>query len=314
MLYLAGIDGGASKTHCIIGDLQGRILAEGFSTGSNYQVQGEEAARTAIQAALNQAMGELGIELMDIAYIVLGLAGADMESDHRVLDRLCSTFLMEGKYKILNDTWIGLRANIDDNCGVVSICGTGAACAGRNKAGKEVILRNLDYEMGNYGGGGEVARMALHYAFRSEELTDRYTRLEKEIPGLFGVENLEQVVLELRDPDFSERRLYEIPILVGRLALQGDVVCQEILIKMGQEIGKIAGGVIKKLGMEQENFKITLVGSIFRSKCPLLLDEYTTTVHRTAPFAHISIGEQKPVLGAYYMAIEEAKKYNVTNK
>lgn len=309
MVYLAGIDGGASKTHCMIGDLQGRILAEGFSTGSNYQVQGEEAARTAIRTALNQALGVLGIESKDIDYIVLGLAGADMESDFMVLDKLCGTFLSEGKYRILNDTWIGLRANISDNCGIVSICGTGAACAGRNKEGKEFILRNLDYEMGNYGGGGEVARMALHYAFRSDELTDRYTELEKEIPRLFGVANLDQVVLELRNPDFDERRLYELPILVGKLALRGDAICQEILMRMGQEIGKIAGGVIKKLGMEQERFPITLVGSVFRSECPLLVDEYTTTVHRTAPFACISIGEQKPVLGAYYIALEEVQKY-----
>lgn len=51
-------------------------------------------------------------------------------------------------------------------------------------------------------------------------------------------------------------------------------------------------------------FKVTLVGGVFQSNCPLLIDEYTTTVHRTAPFARIEIAKQKPAVGAYYLALE----------
>ncbi len=307
MNYAAGIDGGASKTHCVIGDIYGNILSEGLSGGSNYQVSGEAMARASIEAALSQALKKLGIKAGDLKYTVLGLSGADMEIDFNILNNICGQFLTPGSFTIVNDTWIGLRAGIPENYGIVTVCGTGGACSGRNSKGLEVTLRNLSYEAGNRGGGSDIAQMALHYAFRSEEKTGRKTVLEDEIPGLFGLKSMDELIISMRTLQKEPSNIYKIPILVCELANKGDAVSQDILINIGHEIGEIAGGVIKRLEMEREVFKVTLIGSVFQSDCPLLMDEYRTTVHRTAPFARISVAQQKPVAGAYHLALERYK-------
>lgn len=305
MKYIAGVDGGASKTLCVIGDEQGRILSKGISSGSSYHTVGLDAAKNAVESAIAEAAGAIGIKREDISYTVLGMASADLESDFEVLGEAFAAILPPGRFKILNDTWIGLRAGISENWGVVSICGTGGACAGRNKAGEEVRLLNLSYELGNCGGGADIARMALHYAFRSKEKTGPATALEHEIPKAMGRESLDDIVHTALTMDVSPEDIYEIPVLVGALACEGDAVCQDIFIKIGHEMGEIASGVIKRLNMEGERFAVTLIGSVFKSDCPLLFDEYTTTVHRAAPFADISVANEPPAHGAYYLALEE---------
>ena len=307
-IYLAGVDGGASKTHCVVGDAEGNVLSEGFSTGSNYQVCGAEAAREAIESSIAKACEKPGIGARDIAYAVLGLAGADMEEDYAVLRGVCSRIFPSGRFRIINDSLVGLRAGIPENVGVVTVCGTGSACSGRNASGKTVTLRNLNYETGNCGGGSDIVRMALHFAFRSEEGTGRRTALEAEIPKLFGKKSMEEMVGPVRAMLPEPEALYRIPILVCALANAGDAVCQDILVHLGREMGEIAGGVARRLGMAGGPFKVTLVGGVFRADCPLLADEYTTAVHRAAPFAQIGIAEHKPAVGAYWLALEEYKR------
>lgn len=309
MIYIAGVDGGASKTHCVIGDDGGHILTEAFSSGSSYHSIGLDASLQAVKSALDEAAGALGIRREDISYTVLGMASADLESDFDVLNGAFRNILPDGRFSVLNDTWIGLRAGIPDNWGVVSICGTGGACAGRNKSGDEVRLLNLDYELGNCGGGADIARMALHYAFRSYEQTGPKTALEQEIPSVTGHKSLEDIIETMMTVDVNPEDIYGIPVLVGALACAGDAVCQDIFIHIGHEMGEIAAGVIKRLGMQGGRFEVTLIGSVFKSDCPLLLDEYTTTVHRAAPYASISVAKEPPAFGAYYLACKQDEQH-----
>lgn len=302
MNYFAGVDGGGTKTLCVIGDQDGNILARGNSTASNHQVIGPEAAKLAIRSSMNQAAESLGISLEDISYTVFGLAGADLEQDFAILNPVCNDIIKSNRFKVMNDSWIGLRAGVPENWGIVTVCGTGSSCSGRNRAGMEATLRNLTYETGNYGGGYGMIREALHYAFRSEEGTGLKTALETELPALFGKDDLAGLLEPVILMELDVAKAYHVPVSIGRLASVGDAVCQNILLTTGRTLGEIASGIVRKLGMEQERFKISLVGGVFKSENPLLIDEYTTTVHRTAPHAQIVVCDCEPAIGAYLLA------------
>ncbi len=308
MIYIAGIDGGATKTHCVIGDTEGNVLSEGLSSSSSYHAVGLDKAKEAIKNALLNAAEKIGISEKDLGFTLLGLASADLPSDFEALEEICGRILPRGKYRIINDTWVGLRAGLSENWGIVTNCGTGGSFAGRNKDGEEVLLRNLSYEIGNRGGGADIAVMALHYAFRSNEGTGRKTALEREIPRLAGLKSLDDIVKTALSMNIAPEDIYGIPVLVGKLACEDDAVCQDIFIHIGHEMGEIAGGVAKRLRMDRQRFKVTLTGSVFKSECPLLLDEYTTTLHRAAPYADITVSKQLPAMGAYWLACDEYKR------
>ncbi|KLU63211.1 glucosamine kinase GspK [Peptococcaceae bacterium CEB3] len=305
MRYFAGIDGGATKTQCLIGDEEGNILASGFAGPANYQVVGKEGAQGSLEAAFHQALSEAELVPDQIAHVLLGLAGADLEQDFKVLNQVCQGIFGTVPFTVVNDCWIGLKAGNPDNWGVVTVGGTGANAAGRTQDGKEVILRGMSYEMGNWGGGMDLLRDALHWAFRSEEETAEKTLLAEEIPKLLGKKTMAEIVDTVRSQQVDQEIIFAIPIIVFKLASEGDVVCQEILISMGRTLGEMAGGIIHRLGIKDPEVPVTLVGSMFKGTNPLLIDEYTTTVHRTAPRAKIRVADAEPAYGAYLMAREK---------
>ena len=187
--------------------------------------------------------------------------------------------------------------------GVVSICGTGAGHAGRNRQGDELTLRNLDYRLGNYGGGGDLVEKALHYAFRSDEGTYEKSALEAAVPPIFGVSTMEDVCRLLKQNPLSDKERYQLPITVFQLANSGDSVCRMLIQDLGHEEGLYAAAVIRRLHMENEQVPVVLIGSLFHSDDPLLLDPFMEAVRSAAPAAYPVLPTRKPVTGAVRMAL-----------
>ena len=71
MRYFAGIDGGATKTQCLIGDEEGNILVSGFAGSANYQVVGQEGTKASLEAAFHQALSEAKLVPDQIASVQL---------------------------------------------------------------------------------------------------------------------------------------------------------------------------------------------------------------------------------------------------
>lgn len=306
-MYVIGVDVGGSKTHCVVADENGNSIAEGFGGAGNYQVCGVETASDSVKNALYGAMETAGLALEDITYAVLGISGADGPEDFEVLTPMVQQIMGTTRHQIVHDAWIGLRAGTDDYVGVVSICGTGAGHAGRNRVGQTLTLRNLDFITGNYGGGGEIGRKAMHYAFRSEEGTWKKSKLEEAVPAVFGVQNMEEVCAILRRDGMTKQQRYQMPITVFDLARKGDEVSKEIVSGLGYEEGKYAGAVLRRLGMCEEEIPAVLIGSIFRTKEPILIDAYMRAVHEDAPKAYAVIPEEAPVMGAVKLALDHVR-------
>lgn len=306
--YVAGVDGGASKTMAVVGDTDGNILGWGQDGPSNYQVVGLNSAMQAVERSLGAALEQAGITTRELSQVVLGLAGADLPDDFKNLYSALDKAFPEHNYTLTNDCWVALRAGTECPWAVVSICGTGGNAAGRNRQGREVILRGLGFEFGNWGGGSDVTRDALHRAFRSDERTGPKTRLEEEILSLLGMQNYSQLAQEMRDDlGLQYRALWSVPQLVFRLAFEGDRVCQDILVRLGKAQGESCGGVIRRLGMTEEEVDVVLSGGLYRAAqtgTPLLIDAFVLAVHRVAPRAHIHLAKYQPVVGAYLLALE----------
>ena len=302
-MYVLGIDAGGTKTHCVIADENENILAESFSGASQHQLFGIRQTEENLQIAISTALKEAGIGLADLSYAVLGMSGADGEDDFALLNPAAEKVLPGVPFRVVHDAWIGMYSALTEPFGVVSICGTGAGHAGRNRQGEELTLRNLDYRLGNYGGGGDLVEKALHYAFRSEEGTYEKSALETAVPPIFGVSTMEDVCAILKQNPLSDQERYQLPIAVFRLANEGDHVACKLLHELGYEEGLYAAAVIRRLHMEQEQVPVVLIGSLFHTKDSLLLDPFMEAVHLAAPKAYPVISTKKPVTGAVRMAL-----------
>ena len=302
-MYVLGIDAGGTKTHCVIADENENILAEGLAGASQHQLFGIRQTEKNLQLAVSAALKEADLTLQDLSYAVLGMSGADGEDDLALLNPAAEKVLPGVPFRVVHDAWIGMYSALKEPFGVVSICGTGAGHAGRNRQGDELTLRNLDYRLGNYGGGGDLVEKALHYAFRSDEGTYERSALEAAVPPIFGVSTMEDVCRLLRQNPLSDKERYQLPITVFQLANSGDSVCRMLIHDLGHEEGLYAAAVIRRLHMENEQVPVVLIGSLFHSDDPLLLDPFMEAVRTAAPAAYPVLPTRKPVTGAVRMAL-----------
>ena len=303
MRYILAIDGGATKTHCLIGDEFETVLGEYIGGPSNYHNVGKAAVKKAIENVVAITLRKSGLSLEQISLAYLGLSAADSQEDISILNELLAPVFSDVPIKVVNDCWIGLAQGTPDGWGAVSISGTGANAAARTPEGVEVILRSLSYPLGNFGGGADMAVDALHHAFRSEEGTGPKTVLEDLIPDALGVKKLADLV----GPVFSGRKepgdFSVVPPLVFKLANEGDEVCQSILIEFGTVAGQMVAGVIKRAGMTNHKVPVVLTGGLYKGENPLLIDALTLELHRRIPSAYLIKPNVPPVIGALREAI-----------
>ncbi len=308
-MYVVGFDGGATKTRCVVGDLRGNILADSLGGPSNHQGCGPEETRRVIQSLFEDTLSKASLKKSDLSYVFLGLAGADLPADFELLYGLLGPVFEGIPFKIVNDAWIIMRSGTTSPWGAVCICGTGSNSAAAHPDGTQAILRSLGYTLGNYGGGSDIAHEALHHAFRADEKTGPETMLEQELPKLFRASDMDDLVTRFypeTDPNVYHV-MKKVPPLVFELASKGDRVCQDILIHMGDVLGEMTAGVIKRVNIQDMEVPVVIGGSVFHGSNPLLIDAFTLAIHRTAPRAHIIVPVLPPVAGAYLYGLDAIK-------
>ncbi|MCX7747276.1 MAG: ATPase [Clostridia bacterium] len=305
MKLFAAIDGGGTKTRCIIGDENGNIFGDYTGAASNHQLVGKERAAASIEECFVHTLKGAGFTKEEMHFIYLGLSGADLPSDFEILKDICKPIFDPVLFEIVNDTWISLRSGLNDTWGAVSICGTGANAAARHPDGKNFILPSISYELGNYGGGGHLTEKALHRAFRANEGTGSSTLLQEYLPIALKVQSMDELFSRFYPKRIiTQEELLKVPPLVFELASKRDNVCQELLIEMGNVLGEMVAGVIQRVGMEDMEVPVVLGGSLYKGSNPLLVDQLTITLHRTAPKAFVKLPTLPPVAGAYLSALD----------
>ena len=85
-IYL-GIDGGGSKTTCLIGD-ESSVLGSASAGGSNVVRVGEVRAGEALEAAIRQACAAANVAPSEIRRTCVGMSGGARRETNEIVRRL----------------------------------------------------------------------------------------------------------------------------------------------------------------------------------------------------------------------------------
>ena len=313
MVYGLGIDGGGSKTVCLLIDDRYQVLGRGEAGPSNYQSIGLLAATMAIKNAISQAVSyhQPGI---CIGSLGLGLAGVgrpeDVEIVRELVQQIQSNEQLQINWNIApenffigGDSLIALVGGLGHDVGIVAMAGTGSQVFGRNHHGKIKRVGGWGYILGDEGGGYDIAVRGLRAVMRSFDGRLPPTRLTQELLNELGLKSPERLIEAVYRRGLGVRDMAALSTIIDRVAAEGDPVAETIITDVAQELVLATQVAIADLFNPGDFCEIVTVGGIWRGWSNLR-SEFITGINAIAPQAEIVWPRHEPALGAALLAMK----------
>jgi len=303
MRVFLGVDGGTSKTDALVATEDGTVLGFARGAGSNIYAIDPGLAISHAVAAVADALRQAGLHGPDISVAAFSMCGADWPEDFDLFRAAMRGAGFGQQVVVTNDAVGGLRAGSPDGTGVAVVCGTGVATAGRNQRG-ETWHSGF---WGESGGALDLAHRALRAVYRADLGIDPPTRLTDAIRHHTGMHDVEQILHTATSRStVGEIDVATIAPVLLTVAHNGDAAARRIVEANGAELGDYALAAARKVGIEHTPFHLVLAGSIFLHPSTMLADSIAARVQSVAPQATVRHSEFPPVVGALFLAHDEA--------
>ncbi len=297
MAYYLGIDGGGTKTRCVLAD-ETTILATSVSGGSNIVRLGEAAVREGLHAAVKHACAAAKISPTQIHAVCIGAAGAAREDVAVKIRGLLVELNPNIHIEVVGDTVIALEAAFGSGPGVIAIAGTGSIVYGRDGRGLASRAGGWGFAISDEGSGHWIGRQAIADLLRArdEARETALASLVLEAWKLNSIDALIQFANATPPPEFP--RLFPV---VLHAADGGDAVARDLLARAGTELAKLAGIVIRRIAPAAPYVPVAMTGSVFRQSAEVRRVFYN---HLEAGFPGVKLlGDfADPALGALALA------------
>ncbi len=298
---VVGVDGGGTKTHAVITDVNNRVLGEGTSGPSNPLRVGITKAAAAVLEAVDRACEAAEVRRADLIAAEIGLAGARRVELRERMHEALSILEIED-IEVVGDSDIALYGATDGEPGVVVIAGTGSICCGINAAGKEICAGGWGPMIGDEGGGSWIARTALRAIAKASDGRGPKTTLTHDACTYFHVTTAEDLSTAIYAPSITNERLAGFGRFVVDSAKAGDQVGLGIITEAGRELGLAAAAVIRNLKLDRQRFQVAYVGRIFSAAGELVLGPMREEINELAPKAYLAPPRYSPALAAARLA------------
>ncbi len=302
-IYL-GIDGGGSKTSCLIGD-ETSVLGTGTGAASNLVRVGEAQARESLASAIRQACTVAGVKPSEISSVCVGLAGAARPEISEVVTRIISE-LASGKLKVVGDNVIVLEAAFGGGPGVIVIAGTGSIAYGRNTEGQTARAGGWGFAISDEGSGHWIGRTAVAAAIGAwDEDPKQDRRLIEMLMKAWSLQTIEQLVPAANatpPPDFAAL----FPAVLS-LADSGERIARDVLTQAGTQLANLAGILLRRLFPDLGAVPVAMSGGVFGNSA-LVRQVFYNSLRAAHPDVVINPTVIEPVRGALELARQGAAK------
>ena len=298
MPYFLGIDGGGSKTSCLLGDEQS-VRASANGPGSNPIRVGEERSRQALEDVVLEACAAAKVEPSKIARTCIGMAGAARPQIEKQVRGVLAD-LVSGEISVVGDMVIALEAGFRGGPGLIVVAGTGSISYGRNERGETARAGGWGFAISDEGSGHWIGRAAVAGAMRAHDLGENSVLISS-IMNTWHLGSRDDVVRAanaISPPDFAEL----LPQVLAAAA-SGDSRANEILTQAATELAQLARIVAERLWRAQQAFRVALAGGVFQNS-PLVRQVFSNSLRSLHPRAEVEAKVVEPAQGALWLARE----------
>ncbi|MEH2284122.1 MAG: BadF/BadG/BcrA/BcrD ATPase family protein [Nostoc sp.] len=315
MNYVLGIDGGGSKTVCVLMDDLRQVLGRGEAGPSNYQSIGIEATLQSIQLAVHNAVEATIItKTVNIDAVCLGLAGVGRAADIEVVKGLVQELqnnkslsitwaLQPANIIIVNDALIALVGGIGQPVGIVVAAGTGSIVFGRNHQGHTKRVGGWGYILGDEGSAYKIAIAGINAALKSYDGREISTSLREGFKQHLDLESIEDLIEVVYRREWGVKQIAALAPVVDFAAASGDIVANMIIDDAVQELVKATSTVIDEIFTTDSVLEVVTTGSVWRSRCKIH-ERFAASLVKKFPNIRVIFPRYEPAYGAGLLALQ----------
>lgn len=304
MEYVAGIDGGGTKTVAILADMDGKIVAHSSGGPTNPNVVSQDKLFYTFKTMLDELEQKQPNSVQNISVLFAGISGTGNEASKNDVGKVLLQLLPENtRVQVEPDTINALYSGTYRSHGIVHISGTGSITYGISSDGVHDRVGGWGYLFGDEGSGYDIGRQGIIQALKAHDGRGSDTILLDQITAFFDVTNPYDLVRKIYTAESPKNEIAPIARLVFQSYKQNDAVAEQIISETVQEISKSIRTLHEKLFNQEEKVKAVLCGGVFNDKemLPQLLKEelkYCRNIQLVLPKVSPAGGA---IIGAYLM-------------
>jgi glucosamine kinase len=242
MSYKIGVDGGGSKTECILVNDAGKIVARHLAPGSNPSVVGPEQAKLIVTDALCALIASHPAR---IASTLLCMAG-----NRPFWRELADSLVDFGRVTSCDDSLPVLELATDGQPGLVLHAGTGSFVAARDPEGNIHYAGGLGWRFGDPGSGYDLGRRAVSRALLELQGWAPPSRLGvtvRDHTQLGAGAEVGAITRFFYSEPATNQKIASLAPAVLRLASEGDHTAQALIVESTEGLLDLAARVTARL-------------------------------------------------------------------
>jgi len=300
MRYVLGLDGGGTKTECVLMDESRHVVTSTRGGPSNPMRVGFGGALAAVCDAARMAILTAKVSNDAVVSLCAGLAGTAYPESGRKMRVLLEEEFPGKLVRVCTDMDLTLEA-IGDGAAIVLIGGTGSAAIGRDAQGRAGRVGGHGYLLGDEGSAYHVGQRAVLAALRHFERTGADIPMGRKILAEIGAStwaDLQSRVYAAPDDVFP--RLFPI---VLQATEAGDATAQTLLDDCAAALAELVGDLAERLQLQSQNFRLAKTGGMLGRSAYFdgRLDLY---LRKAAQHAQFSALHLSPAEAAAHLALQ----------
>ncbi|OHC17889.1 MAG: hypothetical protein A3K25_06295 [Planctomycetes bacterium RIFOXYB12_FULL_42_10] len=268
------IDGGGTKTVCVLATLDGKVIGRGSGGTTNPNLVSALEINETLQKAIQEAIQNL--PELQIEAVCGGIAGVGASEEKRVevsnvIGQILSTppfchalskrFNPSVNIEVVSDVVITLVAGAGKRHGIVAISGTGSVVYGETVKGQRIKVGGWGYQL-DEGSGYAIGRKAIKEILRAYDANGKTTLLAQKVLNVWNLSSMQDVVDYIYQKTTKPTDIANLAKIVNSAASAGDESAKDILRKMAKDLYFNISAAIKQIDFGKEGATLVLSGGV----------------------------------------------------
>ena len=268
------IDGGGTKTVCVLATLDGKVIGRGSGGTTNPNLVSALEINETLQKAIQEAIQNL--PELQIEAVCGGIAGVGASEEKRVevsnvIGQILSTppfchalskrFNPSVNIEVVSDVVITLVAGVGKRHGIVAISGTGSVVYGETVKGQRIKVGGWGYQL-DEGSGYAIGRKAIKEILRAYDANGKTTLLAQKVLNVWNLSSMQDVVNYIYQKTTKPTDIANLAKIVNSAASAGDESAKDILRKTAKDLYFNIAAAIKQIDFGKEGATLVLSGGV----------------------------------------------------